>query len=242
MPSLCTCLHGTADPQPTHSLQHWQHIMSPQGLSSKRLQQLPKKAPLEQLSQSDLCPSLLSELAQPWSVSQPCATGLAELAAFHCHPWRGHSSLAQVPPWLGQKKPQKIRKGHQNPCAEQQQHEEQRLGALAAQDKSKTEREEVKGNNSQPFPKNPALQTVVKYQLLPTATFPRSRGGSSTLLTPATEGTGGAAQRSVRKGPRAKSQQHIKQPDTSYRCHRAGKKWNKNKIKPTRMATTTSRG
>lgn len=137
MPSLCACSHGTADPQPTHALQHWQHIMSPQGLSSKRLQQLPKKAPLEQLSQFDLCPSLLSELAQPWSVSQPCATGSAELEAFHCHPWRRHPSLAQEPPQLGQKKPQKIRKGHQNACTEQQQHKEQRLGALAAQDKSK---------------------------------------------------------------------------------------------------------
>lgn len=195
MPSLCACSHGTADPQPTHALQHWQHIMSPQGLSSKRLQQLPKKAPLEQLSQFDLCPSLLRELAQPWSVSQPCATGSAELEAFHCHPWRGHSSLAQEPPRLGQKKPQKIRKGHQNACAEQQQHEEQRLGALAAQDKSKMEREEVKGNNSQPFQKNPAhqkLQTAVKYLLLPTATSQRSRGGSSAHLTPA---MGGTAQR-----------------------------------------------
>lgn len=126
-------------------LHHWQHIMSPQGLSWKRLQQFPKKAPLEQLSQLDLRPSLL---VQPCLMSQACGT--AGLEALHCHPPRGHSSLAQVPPRLRQKKTQKIGKGHQNACTEQQQREE-RLSALAVQDECKMERVEAKGNNSQPI-------------------------------------------------------------------------------------------
>lgn len=105
----------------------------------------------------------------------------------------------------------------------------QRKGILSAQANCKMQKAGKRDNNSETKQLHKTILHIKSFRQwqsisrFTAATSQRSRRGSSTHLTPLTVGKRGTTQCHVETGPRAKSQQRIKRPDTSYQCHTAWK-------------------